>query len=91
MKKGSLIIIESTIAPGMTRKYVQEKLHEINGLEINIDYELAYCPERIDPGNKKYWVGNINRVCGATSNDTLDNSNAINRRSGISKSMGEFN
>jgi len=72
MKKGSLIIIESTIAPGMTRKYVQEKLYEINGLEINKDYELAYCPERIDPGNKKYWVGNINRVCGATSNDTLN-------------------
>lgn len=72
MKKRSLLIIESTIAPGMTREYVQEKLYEINGLEINKDYELAYCPERIDPGNKKYWVGNINRVCGATSNDTLN-------------------
>lgn len=72
MKKKCLLIIESTIAPGMTREYVQEKLYEINGLEINKDYELAYCPERIDPGNKKYWVGNINRVCGATSNDTLN-------------------
>ena len=50
----------------------RHEISEINGLEINKDYELAYCPERIDPVNKKYWVGNINRVCGATSNDTLN-------------------
>lgn len=72
MKKNSLLIIESTIAPGMTREYVQKKLYEVNNLKIEEDYELAYCPERIDPGNKKYWVGNINRVCGATSDNTLD-------------------
>lgn len=38
---------------------------------IGKDYDLAYCPERIDPGNKKYWVGNINRVCGASTKIAL--------------------
>ncbi len=71
IKRNCLLIVESTIAPGMTKKYVQNKLYEINNLEIGKDYELAYCPERIDPGNKNYWVGNINRVCGAVSNSTL--------------------
>jgi len=71
IKKGCLLIIESTIAPGMTKKYIEEYLSMNSNLKVNIDYDLAYCPERIDPGNKKYWVGNINRVCGASSKDAL--------------------
>lgn len=72
IKKQSLIIIESTVAPGMTKKYVEKYLKEKKMLKINEDYELAYCPERIDPGNMKYWVGNINRVCGASSKKALN-------------------
>ena len=71
MNKGCLLIIESTLAQGMTKKYVQDYLLINASLKVNIDYDLAYCPERIDPGNKKYWVGNINRVCGASSEDAL--------------------
>ena len=71
ISKGCLLIIESTIAPGMTKKYIEEYLLINASLKVNIDYGLAYCPERIDPGNKNYWVGNINRVCGASSKDSL--------------------
>lgn len=70
--KNSLIIVESTVAPGMTKKYFENKLFEKAKLKLNIDYELAYCPERIDPGNDKFWVGNINRVCGASSECALE-------------------
>lgn len=72
IKKGCLLIIESTVAPGMTKKYIEEHLLMNSNLKVNIDYDLAYCPERIDPGNKKYWVGNINRVCGASSIEALE-------------------
>lgn len=72
IKKGCLIVIESTIAPGMTKKYVEENLYKVAGIKVNQDYDLAYCPERIDPGNKKFWVGNINRVCGASSTYALN-------------------
>lgn len=71
LMKGSLVIVESTIAPGMTKKYIEEFLLEKAALKVNMDYDLAYCPERIDPGNKKYWVGNINRVCGASSKEAM--------------------
>lgn len=71
IKQGCLIIIESTVAPGMTKEYVEKYLREESDIILNKDYELAYCPERIDPGNKKYWVGNINRVCGASSEKAL--------------------
>lgn len=70
--KDALIIIESTLAPGMTRKYVEQYLRINHNLKIDIDYDLAYCPERIDPGNEQYWVGNINRVCGASSQKALE-------------------
>lgn len=72
IKKDCLLIIESTIAPGMTKKFIEEKISRKVSLKVNIDYQLAYCPERIDPGNKKYWVGNINRVCGASSKEALE-------------------
>ena len=70
IKKGCLLIIESTVAPGMTKKYVEQYLEKY-GIKLGQHYELAYCPERIDPENKKYWVGNINRVCGASSKEAL--------------------
>ena len=72
VKQNCLIIIESTVAPGMTKKYFQDLLFEKANLKLNFNYELAYCPERIDPGNHKYWVGNINRVCGASSEEALE-------------------
>lgn len=71
MKKGCLLIIESTVAPGMTKVYVEQYLKEKLDLRVGQHYDLAYCPERIDPGNKKYWVGNINRVCGASSKEAI--------------------
>lgn len=70
MKKNVLLIIESTIAPKMTRNIIEKGLAEAD-IKVNKDYDLAYCPERIDPGNKNYWVGNINRVCGAASKKAL--------------------
>ncbi len=80
LRNGCLLIVESTIAPGMTKKYVEDSLSKFN-LILGTDYLLAYCPERIDPGNSHYWVGNINRVCGATSTDALNK--AINFYSSI--------
>ena len=72
IKGGCLIIIESTVAPGMTKMYVEQYLYKEANLKIGQHYDLAYCPERIDPGNQKYWVGNINRVCGASSKKALN-------------------
>lgn len=70
MKKKVLLIVESTVAPKMTRRIVEKGL-EKHDIIIDKDYNLAYCPERIDPGNKNYWIGNINRVCGASSKKAL--------------------
>ncbi len=69
-KPGQLIIIESTINPGICEDVITPILEKA-GLKTNKDYFLAHCPERIDPGNKNWDVTNIPRVVGATSQKGL--------------------
>ncbi len=64
LKAGQLIIIESTIYPGTTQEIVIPILEE-SGLKAGFDFGIAYCPERIDPGNEKWTLANIPRVLGA--------------------------
>jgi UDP-N-acetyl-D-glucosamine dehydrogenase len=58
-----LIILESTTYPGTTRELVLPIL-ERSGMEVGKDFFLAYSPERVDPGNKKYTTRNIPKVIG---------------------------
>jgi len=71
LKKGHLIIVESTIYPGTTEEIVLPIL-ERSGLVGGVDFYIAHCPERIDPGNKKWYLKNIPRVCGALSTKGLE-------------------
>ena len=61
MKRGSLVVIESTIQPGTTRKVVMPLLEKISGLK-NTDFLLAFSPERIDPMNKKFTIKNTPKL-----------------------------
>ncbi|MFZ1249545.1 MAG: nucleotide sugar dehydrogenase [Candidatus Saccharimonadales bacterium] len=64
LQKGQLVILESTVSPGVTRDIVLPILQKASGMVVGKDFYLAHCPERIDPGNEKYFVGNLNRVVG---------------------------
>ncbi len=66
LKKGQLIIIESTINPGVCEEVVLPIL-EATGKRVGKDFELAHCPERIDPGNPKWNVRNIPRCVGSVT------------------------
>lgn len=70
-RDGSLIIVESTINPGVCDEIlipaIEQKTHHKVGKTIG----LAHCPERINPGDDKWHVGNINRVLGANSKKAL--------------------
>ena len=70
LKKGALVIIESTVFPGTTDEIIKPIL-EKSGLKAGEDFYLAYCPERVDPGNKKWNVNNLPRVVGALSSGGL--------------------
>lgn len=62
LKDGDLIVIESTIYPGVCNDIVQPVLDK-----TGINYHLAHCPERINPGDKKWNVSNIPRVVGGNT------------------------
>ncbi|MDD4166177.1 MAG: NAD(P)-binding domain-containing protein, partial [Endomicrobiaceae bacterium] len=55
LRKGQLIILESTTYPGTTKEIVLPKL-ESAGLKAGFDFFLAFSPERIDPSNKKFTI-----------------------------------
>lgn len=65
-KSGSLVILESTTYPGTTEEVIQPIL-ESRGLVCGKDFLLAFSPERIDPGNKKFHVNKIPKVIGGTT------------------------
>lgn len=66
LSKEQLIIIESTIYPGTIDNIVLPILENC-GLMAGIDFYLAHCPERIDPGNKRWEIVNIPRVVGGVN------------------------
>lgn len=63
IRKGQLIVLESTTYPGTTEELVLPKLEE-KGLKVEKDFFLAYSPEREDPGNKKWKTADIPKVVG---------------------------
>lgn len=64
LKKGQLVIIESTINPGVCEEVVEPIFKEA-GYKVGKDYFLAHCPERINPGDPKWNITNIPRVVGS--------------------------
>jgi nucleotide sugar dehydrogenase len=72
LKKGVLLVVESTINPGVCNGVVIPLVEEVSKKKVGTDIYLAHCPERINPGDPNWDVSNINRVVGADSKIELD-------------------
>ncbi len=62
LKKGDIVIYESTVYPGVTEDECIPVLERISGLKFNIDFFAGYSPERINPGDKEHTVTKILKV-----------------------------
>ncbi|WP_339845324.1 nucleotide sugar dehydrogenase [uncultured Dokdonia sp.] len=62
LKKGDIVVYESTVYPGATEEECVPVLEKISGLKFNIDFFVGYSPERINPGDKKHTVEKILKV-----------------------------
>jgi UDP-N-acetyl-D-glucosamine/UDP-N-acetyl-D-galactosamine dehydrogenase len=69
IKKGDLIIYESTVYPGCVEEHCVPLLEKFSGLNFNQDFFCGYSPERINPGDKEHTVSNIKKI---TSGSTLE-------------------
>ncbi len=66
LRKGQLIVLESTTYPGTTEELILPRLEE-SGLTVGRDFYLAFSPERVDPGNPTYHTKNIPKVVGGVT------------------------
>lgn len=62
LKKGDIVVYESTVYPGVTEDECVPVLEKISGLKFNIDFFAGYSPERINPGDKEHTVEKILKV-----------------------------
>lgn len=69
LKKGDIVIYESTVYPGVTEEECVPVLERVSGLRFNMDFFVGYSPERINPGDKEHTVEKILKV---TSGSTLE-------------------
>jgi UDP-N-acetyl-D-glucosamine dehydrogenase len=66
LHQGQLLVLESTTFPGTTEEVVQPRLESV-GLVVGVDVFLAFSPERVDPGNRKFTTANIPKVVGGVT------------------------
>lgn len=71
LRKGQLVILESTTYPGTTEELIVPMLESESGLLSGRDFFVAYSPEREDPGNKNFQTATIPKVIGGEGNEAL--------------------
>ncbi len=62
LKKGDIVIYESTVYPGLTEEECVPVLEKVSGLKFNVDFFAGYSPERINPGDKEHTVDKILKI-----------------------------
>ena len=72
LRKGQLIILESTTYPGTTRELVLPLLEKATNLKAGRDFHVAFSPERVDPGNRTYKIHNTPKVVGGVTPSCTD-------------------
>jgi UDP-N-acetyl-D-glucosamine dehydrogenase len=71
MRRGQLVILESTTYPGTTDEVLQPMFEE-KGFKLDEDFLLAFSPERVDPGNPQFQTHNIPKVVGGVGKDSTE-------------------
>lgn len=72
LKKGTMVVLESTTYPGTTEELIKPILEEGSGLKCGEDFYLGFSPERVDPGNLIYKTKNTPKVVGAIGKDATE-------------------
>jgi UDP-N-acetyl-D-glucosamine/UDP-N-acetyl-D-galactosamine dehydrogenase len=72
LKKGDVVVFESTVYPGVTEDECGPILDEKSGLKNGVDYFLGYSPERINPGDKEHTFEKIMKVVSGQNEETLE-------------------
>lgn len=70
LKKGDIVVYESTVYPGATEEDCLPVVERVSGLKLNVDFFAGYSPERINPGDKEHTVEKIRKVTSGSTPET---------------------
>jgi UDP-N-acetyl-D-galactosamine dehydrogenase len=72
LKKGDIVIYESTVYPGATEEECVPMLEKVSGLKYNVDFFAGYSPERINPGDKEHTLVKVMKVTSGSTPETAE-------------------
>ena len=72
LQKGSVVVFESTVYPGVTEDVCVPILEKESGLKCGVDFKIGYSPERINPGDKVHRLETITKIVSGMDEETLD-------------------
>jgi len=72
LTKGSIVVFESTVYPGVTENVCVPILEKESGLKCRVDFKVGYSPERINPGDKVHRLENIKKIVSGIDNESLE-------------------
>ncbi len=72
LTKGSIVVYESTVYPGVTEDICVPILEQESGLKCGVDFKVGYSPERINPGDKVHRLDTITKIVSGMDEETLD-------------------
>ncbi|NSL85460.1 nucleotide sugar dehydrogenase [Chitinophaga sp. Mgbs1] len=72
LKKGDVVVYESTVYPGVTEEECVPVLEKVSGLTFNVDFFAGYSPERINPGDKEHTVAKIKKVTAGSTPEVAE-------------------
>jgi UDPglucose 6-dehydrogenase/UDP-N-acetyl-D-galactosamine dehydrogenase len=70
LKRGAIVVLESTVYPGVTEEIVAPVLEEASGLKCGIDFRVGYSPERINPGDEEHSLDKITKIVAGMDEET---------------------
>src|SRR4029078_13500621 len=72
LKRGDIVVYESTVYPGAVEEECVPVLEKVSGLKAGTDFSVGYSPERINPGDRQHRFETITKVVSAQNDATLD-------------------
>jgi len=70
LKKGAVVVLESTVYPGVTEEIVAPILEKESGQKCGIDFKIGYSPERINPGDEAHALDRITKIVAGMDDET---------------------
>ena len=87
LKKNDIIVLESTVYPGVTENFCGKIFEKYSKLKINSDIHIAYSPERINPGDKKHTINKVSKIVSYAGNNQKIKNRILNVYKTVTKKI----